>query len=247
MAPGTVTLASSQTSGIRLQSFAVMVLKLGLTVAPSMDAARRRTENNGATRSSQRRTDMEFNLSPQPAFASIEQSPPGLADERLTHAADVHQRGIAVLNRLLEQTTALRDLYRRANLQASGASCHELHLLFDKHHGEQERIATMLAERVRALGGLAFALIPEVDEYASLECSPSPIETPYDKLERLAEAHERLLVEAQPLGREAGSLDNLEIHDMIRREVVRTNARQIWFVTRLLSPLSDTSAAAIFN
>ncbi|MCK9689434.1 ferritin-like domain-containing protein [Scleromatobacter humisilvae] len=216
---------------------------MGLTLVPPVDAVGQVSANNGATSPSQHRIDMEFNVLPPPALALIAQSMTDLESDRQAAAADIPHRSIAVLNSLLAQTADLRELYRKANLQASGASCYELHLLFDKHHNEQERIATLLSERVQALGGVAFVLVRNMDEEALQTGVPSVIETPLDKLQRLAEAHERLLVEAQPLGREAESPNDLGTHDMILREVVRTNARQIWFVTRLLSPPSDDGAA----
>ena len=242
--PGDVTLASSELPGIRLQSPTAMVLKLGLMLVPPVDAVSQGSENNAATSPSQHCTDMEFDSRPPQALASIAQSMPDLEPDRQALTADVPHRRIAVLNRLLAQTAALRDLYRQANLQASGANCYELHLLFDKHHAEQERIEAMLAERVQTLGGVAFVLVRDIDEDTRQTRAPGGIETPLDKLQRLAAAHERLLVEAQPSGRKAGSPDELGTHDMILREVVRTNARQIWFVTRLLSPPSDGRAAA---
>lgn len=241
--PGDVTLSSNQLPGIRLRCPTAMVLRLGLTLGPPVDAAGQVPANNGATSPSQHRTDMEFNVLPPPALALIAQSMTDLEPDRQAAAAEIPHRNIAVLNSLLAQTADLRDLYRKANLQASGASCHELHLLFDKHHNEQEWIATMLAERVQALGGVSFVLDLDIDEEALQTRDASAIETPLDKLQRLAEAHERLLVEAQPLGREAGSPDDHGTHDMILREVLRTNARQIWFVTRLLSPPGDDGAA----
>lgn len=221
-----------------------MVLKLGFSLAPPVDATSQGSANNDATPPSPHCTDMEFNVRPQLELASIAQAMTNLEIDQQASAVDVRHRSIALLNRLLEQTTALRDLYRRAKLQASGANCFDLHLLFDKHHDEQEGIASMLADRVQALGGVAFVLVRDVDEEMDETRAPNEIETPYDKLQRLAEAHERLLVEAQPLGHEPAPSSELETHDLIRREVVRTNAQQIWFVMRLLSPPNDSSPAS---
>ena len=220
-----------------------MVLKLGLMLVPTVDAVSQGSANNGATSPSPHCTDMEFDVRLPQALASIVQSMPDLERDRQAPASDVPHRTLTVLNRLLAQTAALRDLYRQANLQASGANCYELHLLFDKHHAEQERIVTVLAERVQTLGGVAFVLVPDMDKHTLQTRAPGEIETPLDKLQQLAEAHERLLVEAQPSGREAGSPDELGTHDMILREVMRTNARQIWFVMRLLSLPTDSRAA----
>jgi starvation-inducible DNA-binding protein len=76
----------------------------------------------------------------------------------------VRAKSVAALNRLLAHTMALRDLYKKAHWQTSGPSFYELHLLFDKHHGEQVELMDALAERVQTLGGVALALAHDVVE-----------------------------------------------------------------------------------
>jgi starvation-inducible DNA-binding protein len=48
----------------------------------------------------------------------------------------------------------LRDQYKKAHWQTSGVTFYELHLLFDRHLGEQAELMDALAERVQTLGGL---------------------------------------------------------------------------------------------
>ena len=42
------------------------------------------------------------------------------------------------LNQILADTMTLRDMYKKHHWQVAGATFYQLHLLFDKHHGEQD-------------------------------------------------------------------------------------------------------------
>ena len=62
------------------------------------------------------------------------------------------------LNQLLADTMTLRDLYKKSHWQVSGATFYQLHLLFDKHYGEQNEIVDTIAERIQLLGGISIAM-----------------------------------------------------------------------------------------
>ena len=85
-----------------------------------------------------------------------------LAASRLGLSEQVRHQSVAALNRLLAHTMAMRDLYKKSHWQTSGATFYELHLLFDKHYGEQVEIMDTLAERVQTLGGVTLALAHDV-------------------------------------------------------------------------------------
>lgn len=158
-----------------------------------------------------------------------------LGPARLGLAQDVRHRSVAALNRLLAHTIALRDLYKKSHWQTSGRTFYELHLLFDKHYGEQEVIMDVLAERAQALGGVARALARDVYEETRLARGPSGVEPPVGQLRRLLDAHEFILVEARPLAREASAGGDDGTNDVIVSHAVRTNEIQSWFVLRHLS------------
>ena len=44
------------------------------------------------------------------------------------------------LNQLLADTMTLRDMYKKHHWQVAGHTFYQLHLLFDKHHGEQDEL-----------------------------------------------------------------------------------------------------------
>ena len=158
-----------------------------------------------------------------------------LAAVRLGLSDQVRHSSVAALNRLLAHTMALRDLYRKAHWQTSGATFYGLHLLFEKHYGEQEQLMDSLAERVQTLGGVARALASDIVEETRLARAPRGVESAVDQLGRLVDAHEFLLQEARPLAREAAGAGDDGSNDLIVGQVVRRNELQSWFVLRHLT------------
>lgn len=175
----------------------------------------------------------------QPETSPVIQSFGALVPVRLGLADDVRHRSIAALNRLLAHTTALRDLYKKAHWQTSGANFYELHLLFDKHSNEQEAMMDVLAERVQTLGGVARALVKDIAQETRLSRAPSGIESSPNQLARLVDGHEFILVEARPLAREAAASGDEGTNDVIVSQIVRGNELQSWFVHRHLAALKN--------
>src|SRR6266571_9276423 len=62
------------------------------------------------------------------------------------------------LNQLLADTMTLRDMYKKHRWQVAGHTFYQLHLLFDKHHGEQDELVDQIAERIQLLGGISLAM-----------------------------------------------------------------------------------------
>jgi starvation-inducible DNA-binding protein len=158
-----------------------------------------------------------------------------LAPVRLGLDEAVRAHSVAALNRLLAHTLALRDLYKKAHWQTSGATFYELHLLFDKHHKEQADLADEIAERVQTLGGVALALPHDVVEESRIARAPRGREDPMQQLARLVEAHEIILEDSRPLAREATERGDDGTNDLVVGQVVRTNELQSWFVAEHLA------------
>jgi starvation-inducible DNA-binding protein len=176
----------------------------------------------------------------QHGFSPAESSPVvqafgSLVPVRLGLSDEVRMRSVAMLNRLLAHTIAIRDLYKKSHWQVSGATFYELHLLFDKHAGEQDQVMDVLAERVQTLGGVARALAHDISEETRLSRAPSGIESAVNQLRRLVDAHEFILLEARPLACEAGTGGDPGTNDLIVSQVVRGNELQSWFVLRHLT------------
>lgn len=153
-----------------------------------------------------------------------------LADVRIGLSAEVRAQSVHALNRLLAHTMAIRDAYKKAHWQTSGAAFYQLHLLFDKHYSEQEVIMDTIAERVQTLGGVTFALAGDVADESSIARAPRGRESALAQLERLVTAHETILIEARPLARTAADIGDDGTNDLIVGQIVRSNELQSWFV-----------------
>jgi starvation-inducible DNA-binding protein len=171
---------------------------------------------------------------------AVIQSYGSLVPVRLGLALQTRYQSVAGLNRLLAHSMAMRDLYKKAHWQTSGTTFYDLHLLFDKHHGEQLELVDALAERVQTLGGVALALAHDVVEESRLARAPRGRESVLAQLERLLDGHETILTEARPLAREASEHGDDGTNDLIVSQVVRVNELQSWFVGAHLGARSAT-------
>src|SRR6202022_746041 len=68
------------------------------------------------------------------------------------------------LNQVLGDTITLRDLYKKPHWQGGGPTFYQLHLLFDKHYGEQTELVDAIAERIQLLGGGSLAMPTNIPE-----------------------------------------------------------------------------------
>lgn len=153
-----------------------------------------------------------------------------LAQVRIGLSEQIRSQSVRALNRLLAHTMALRDAYKKAHWQTSGATFYELHMLFDKHYEEQAAMMDALAERIQTLGGVTFALGQDVADESSIARAPRGRESALAQLDRLAAAHETILIDARPLARLAADSGDDGTNDLIVGSVVRGNELQSWFI-----------------
>jgi starvation-inducible DNA-binding protein len=161
-----------------------------------------------------------------------------LADVRIGLSAEVRSQSVRALNRLLAHTMAIRDTYKKAHWQTSGATFHQLHLLFDQHYAEHVVIMDAIAERVQTLGGVTFALAQDVVDESSIARAPRGRESAAAQLTRLLVAHETILLEARPLARLAAEAGDDGTNDLIVSQVVRNNELHSWFIGEHLAAQS---------
>lgn len=162
-----------------------------------------------------------------------------LSASRLGLPEQTRHKSVGALNRLLAHTMAMRDLYKKAHWQTSGATFYELHLLFDKHYNEQVELMDSLAERVQTLGGVTLALAHDVAQETRIARAPRGRESVPAQLQRLLEAHEMILTEARPLAHDAAQAGDDGTNDLIVSEVIRTNELQSWFIGEHLLARSE--------
>ena len=141
----------------------------------------------------------------------------------------------ASLNQILADTMTLRDLYKKHHWQVSGPAFYQLHLLFDKHYGEQVEIVDTLAERIQTLGGIAIAMAPDVAEATRIARPPSGREDSTIQLFRLLQAHELIIDETREAAHVAASGGDDGTNDVLVSDVLRVNELQVWFVSEQLT------------
>ncbi len=151
-------------------------------------------------------------------------------------AASMRGKSIESLNQLLADTIALRDLYKKHHWQVSGPHFYQLHLLFDKHAGEQTDLTDAVAERVQTLGGVSLAATHDVAETTLIPRPPRDREAPEDQMARLLTAHEIVLEEARAMARAATAAGDDGTNDLLVSQIIRTNELQAWFVGEHLRP-----------
>ncbi len=149
------------------------------------------------------------------------------------------------LNQILADTMTLRDMYKKHHWQVSGTTFYQLHLLFDKHHGEQDELVDTIAERIQLLGGVSLAMAADVAETTIIPRPPRGREEPPVQISRLLEAHEFILKEARAMAREAAEVGDDGTSDLLVSDVIRGNELQVWFLSEHLVavPLSHPEQA----
>jgi len=146
------------------------------------------------------------------------------------------------LNQLLADTITLRDLYKKHHWQLAGPTFYQLHLLFDKHFGEQNALVDGIAERIQVLGGVSLAMAPDVAEVTMIPRAPRGREEVPVQVSRLLHGHEIVLKEARTMARLAAERGDDGTNDLIVSEIIRTNELQVWFVAEHVVPLPLTHA-----
>jgi starvation-inducible DNA-binding protein len=143
---------------------------------------------------------------------------------------DTRRKSVENLNQLLADTITLRDLYKKHHWQVSGATFYQLHLLFDKHFGEQSELVDLIAERIMMLGGVSVAMSADVAEMTFVPRPPKGREEVPVQISRLLHAHEIVLEEARTMARQASQDGDDGTNDLVVSSVIRTNESQVWFV-----------------
>jgi starvation-inducible DNA-binding protein len=150
---------------------------------------------------------------------------------------------ISILNQLLADTMTLRDLYKKHHWQVSGATFHQLHLLFDKHYREHLALVDAIAERIQMLGGISIAMAADVAEMTVIPRPPRGREEVPVQLSRLLAAHEMVILQVRRGVKKVSALGDDGTSDLLVSDVLRTHELQVWFLSEHLvsAPLTLTA------
>jgi starvation-inducible DNA-binding protein len=160
-------------------------------------------------------------------FGSVREFPLALAEDTRLYSC---QR----LNRILADTQILYALYKKHHWLTRGATFYQLHLLLDRHAGEQNALVDALAERVQTLGGLAVGDPRHVAEITGVPRPPNGAEEVPAMLSRLLEAHEIILGEAHGAAGRVAEHGDDGTNDLLVSGVIRTGELQAWFLAEHL-------------
>lgn len=139
-----------------------------------------------------------------------------------------------LVNRILADSIILYNLYKKHHWMVRGPTFYQLHLLLDKHAGEQLELIDAMGERVQTLGGVAVADPRHVAEITTVPRPPDGVEEVAAMLSRLLEAHEIVLEKTRDaIARTASSSDD-GTNDLLISHVLNRNESQVWFIAEHL-------------
>ncbi len=160
-------------------------------------------------------------------FGTVRQFPIGLSYDARMYSC---QR----LNQTLADTQILYALYKKHHWLMRGATFYQLHLLLDKHAGEQLELVDQIAERIQTLGGVAVGDPRHVAEITRIPRAPDGVEEVPAMLSRLLEAHEMILADAHDAAARTADMGDDGSNDLLVSDVIRTGEMEAWFLAEHL-------------
>jgi starvation-inducible DNA-binding protein len=149
-------------------------------------------------------------------------------------ALETRAESCQLLNQLLADSQILHSLYKKHHWVMRGPTFYQLHLLFDKHAGEQSALIDTIAERIQTLGGVPVGDPRHAAELTQISRPPNGVEEVPVMLSRLLDAHELIITSVRgaithtALNGDAGS------NDLLAGDVLRTHELQVWFLAEHL-------------
>ena len=160
-------------------------------------------------------------------FGTVRQLPVALSFDSRMYACER-------LNMILADTQILYSLYKKHHWLMRGPTFYQLHLLLDKHAGEQLELVDLIAERIQTLGGIAVGDPRHVAEITRVPRPPNGAEEVPAMLSRLLEAHEIILTDAHDAATRVEEAGDDGSNDLLVSNVIRTNELQTWFIAEHL-------------
>jgi starvation-inducible DNA-binding protein len=147
---------------------------------------------------------------------------------------DARMESCQLLNQINADSIILYSLYKKHHWLMRGPTFYQLHLLLDKHAGEQISLIDLMGERVQTLGGVAIADPRHVAEVTSIPRPPDGVEEVPAMLSRLLEAHEIIIEKVRRAIEKTEANGDAGTNDLLMGDVLRTNELQVWFIAEHL-------------
>ena len=156
----------------------------------------------------------------------------GSVIEDMPHRLDAKVRAkmVGMLNILLADSIAIRDMYKKHHWQVSGPTFYQLHLLFDKFYEEQSELVDTIAERIQLLGGVTVAMGGDAAELTTIPRPPKGKEEVPVQISRLLEAHKIIMNSCHDIAEAADDCGDDGTNDMAVSDILRPNELQSWFI-----------------
>ena len=139
-----------------------------------------------------------------------------------------------MLNELLANSSVLLFQTLNYHWNIVGPEFHDYHLLFDKQYNEMFEHMDLLAERVRAVGGVAVASMSGLVKAASLKEDTGKVPTPKQMITKLFEQYEYQIAKYRDAIKtlekdtdDYGSINMLE-------ELLMKHEKTLWMLRSLL-------------
>ena len=147
---------------------------------------------------------------------------------------DARLQSSQLLNQILADTMILYSLYKKHHWQMRGPTFEQLHLLLDKHAGEQLELVDTLAERVQMLGAVSVGDPRLAAELTTIERAPDGVEEVPSMLSRLLAAHETIISKVRAAIEQTAANGDGGTNDLLMGDVLRTHEQQVWFLAEHL-------------
>jgi len=170
--------------------------------------------------------------------ATLTNTQPTLYKSRIDLPTDIRRKVVATLTQTLATTLDLKTQVKQAHWNVKGMEFFQLHELFDEMAGEVEEYVDLVAERITALGAIAYGTARIAAEQSLLPEYPLGAADGVEHVTALAERyaiyakHLRAGIEATDA---AGDADTADLYT----EISRTIDKRLWFLEAHLTQKSD--------
>ena len=147
---------------------------------------------------------------------------------------DARTQSAQLLNAVLADSVILYSHYKKHHWLMRGHTFYQLHLLLDKHAGEQLELIDMIAERVQTLGGVAVGDPRHAAEVTTVPRPPDGAEEVPAMLSRLLEAHEIIITKVRDAITRTSENGDDGSNDLLVGDVLRRHELQVWFLAEHL-------------
>lgn len=155
---------------------------------------------------------------------------------------EARMQSCQLLNQILADSMILYSHYKKHHWLVRGHTFYQLHLLLDKHAGEQIELIDLIAERVQTLGGIAIADPRHVAEVTTIPRPPDGAEEVPAMLSRPLEAHELIISKVRDAITATAANRDDGTNDLLMSDVLRRHELQVWFVAEHLVDTPVTRA-----